>query len=170
MRSMIMRAMPSTPSLLWLSRIVTFVLAAVVAASAVAWGLRWGDSQPEQAPVAQAETATTLRTSDVARALGAATQAASTGAPVAAPVLESSRFALVGVVAGVSQAGAALIAVDGKPPKAFTVGAPVSDAWVLAAVRARQAVLTPAAAQGGGAEMVLDMPPAPPLLTLPKAP
>jgi general secretion pathway protein C len=86
----------------------------------------------------------------VARLLGAAAPAA-TAAPVAA-----SRFVLLGVMASPSSRGAALIAIDGKPGRAFRVGSKVDEGLVLEAVEPRKARL--AQATGTGESMVLEMP------------
>jgi general secretion pathway protein C len=63
----------------------------------------------------------------------------------AAPPSIASRFNLVGVVANRGHGGAALISVDGQPPKPFRVGAPVDEGLVLQSVDARQAVLAASA-------------------------
>jgi general secretion pathway protein C len=96
----------------------------------------------------------------VARALGAAGSISTLGA---APVLAASRFVLAGVVAGNSQQGTALIAVDGAAAKPFVVGTRVGDEWFVKSVQSRRAVLVRADAanqmpQEGGAELGLDMP------------
>jgi general secretion pathway protein C len=67
----------------------------------------------------------------------------------------TGRFVLLGVVAGPSGQGAALISVDGKPARTFRPGAPVGDGLVLQSVLARQAALGPA--PGGPAAITLDM-------------
>jgi general secretion pathway protein C len=63
---------------------------------------------------------------------------------------------LVGVVAGRSNKGAALIAVDGKPARAFRVGSKIDEGVVLQAVEPRRARL------GSGADaataLTLEMP------------
>jgi general secretion pathway protein C len=46
-------------------------------------------------------------------------------------IAQSSRFQLLGVVAGASGQGSALIALDGQPPRAFRVGQNVTDGVVL---------------------------------------
>jgi general secretion pathway protein C len=75
----------------------------------------------------------------------------------AAPAL-SSRFNLLGVVAGPGRAGgAALIAVDGKAAKPFRVGTPIDDTLVLQSVEGRRAVL--AAADSGQPVLTLELPP-----------
>ena len=72
---------------------------------------------------------------DVARALGA--QASLPEISIA----QSSRFELMGVVAGASGQGSALIAVDGQPPRAFLVGQAVADGLVLQSLGVKQAQL-----------------------------
>lgn len=156
---MIMRPMHSTAPPAWAARISTFVLAAAVAGSAVYWGLQWSAPTAE-APVLAVETAP-VDTAAVAKALGA--QGAGAPAGVAVPTLASSRFVLTGVVAGRSQQGAALIAVDGKPPKPFAVGARVADDWALRSVQPRRAALVRTGGADGGAaagdaELVLELP------------
>ncbi|HSV36292.1 MAG TPA: type II secretion system protein N [Ramlibacter sp.] len=117
----------------------TFVLWALVAASAAYWGLKLtGRSAAVDAPVA-ARAPAPADPAGVARLLGASPQAA-TPAPVASL---ASRFALTGVVASRSQTGAALIAVDGKPARPYRVGAVVDEGLVLQSVDARHAVLAP---------------------------
>ncbi|MDP3083886.1 MAG: type II secretion system protein N, partial [Rubrivivax sp.] len=80
-------------------------------------------------------------------------------AAVAAPVADA-RFRLLGVVAPrsprASGEGVALIAVDGKPPRAYRVGAVVDGEHVLQAVQARSASLGP---RGGAAVVALQIPP-----------
>jgi general secretion pathway protein C len=74
----------------------------------------------------------------------------------AAPVASlSSRFALIGVVADATHSGAALIAVDGKPPKPFRVGANIDENLVLQSVDSRRAVL----GSGGAPVLTLELPP-----------
>lgn len=161
---MIMRPMVLSPRPLWLPRIVTFALASVAAGSAVYWVLQWpASSAPSSVAVADMQPAVQANTAAVAVALGAPGGAGGGNPALAVPALVSSRFALTGVVAGTSQAGAALIAVDGKPPKPFVVGAAVGDGWVLRSVQARRAVLDrSSAASGQGADgdagLVLEMP------------
>ena len=157
---MIMRPMTLSPRTLWLPRIVAFALAAVAAGSATYWVLQWpAPAAPSGLAAADLLPPVQTPVAAVAWALGAPVDGGVGGGnpALAAPALASSRFALTGVVAGASQAGAALIAVDGKPPKPFRVGAAVGDGWVLRAVQARRAVLAqPDAADA--AALVLDMP------------
>jgi general secretion pathway protein C len=75
------------------------------------------------------------------------------------PVADA-RFQLIGVVsprgAGDSSQGLALIAVDGKPAKAYRVGSVVDGQTVLQSVRARGAALGP---RGGSAQVALEIAP-----------
>lgn len=135
---------------------------AVVAASAAYWGLRLmvpARAVPTAAAVAPAAAAPR---GDLARLFGAD---AAPGAD-APEVPTNSRFQLVGVVAPRRDAamheGVALIAVDGKPAKAYRVGAVVEGETVLQSVRTRGATLGP---RGGVAQVSLDIPPPPPAAT-----
>lgn len=130
----------------------------------MAWGLKV-QSLRGQSPVPAASLVETnaVDTAAVGKALGAVDAAPQTAA---APALASSRFVLAGVAAGRSQQGAALIAVDGKPPKPFEVGALVGDEWRLRGVTGRQATLVkPSGPNGqvvvGDAELQLALPPLP---------
>ena len=139
-----------------LARLSAFVIWALVAATAVFWGL----SLLVRAPAAPAYTvavgdAATVR-GDLSRLLGSAPVA-----PVAAAAVSeaASRFRLFGIVApknaGASN-GVALIAVDGKMPKAYSVGAQLDGDLVLKAVSLRTASI----ASGQGAPMItLELPP-----------
>lgn len=90
--------------------------------------------------------------SAVARLMGAVEAPV---AVVAAPTV-ASRLALLGVIAGEDNA-AALIGIDGKPPKPYQVGSTVTDGLVLSGVTPRRALL--AATADGPAVLTLDMPP-----------
>ncbi len=73
---------------------------------------------------------------DLARLLGAAPPAAD-----AAARPEVERLVLAGVVADGKGQGAALISVDGKPARAFPVGAEISPGSVLVAVGPKEALI-----------------------------
>ena len=93
---------------------------------------------------------------DLSRLLGATAKAVSEGQ--AASVPEASRFHLTGVVAGrtpESALGVALISVDAKPPKPFSVGALVDGEWVVQSVAQRSVAIGPA---GGAAAVTLELP------------
>ena len=139
------------------TRIVTFALSALAAASAGYWGLKASEAGPPSAiPTAVlAQTAPSIGPPAVARALGGGLALA----PVAsglqtAPV--ASRYALVGVVAGNSRKGAALISVDGQEAKPVRVGAPVDANMVLHSVSGRRAVLS--SGTDATAKVTLDLP------------
>lgn len=134
---------------------VTLLVWALAAGSAVYWGLKLSSSSstvPRAAVVAQ-QTPPADPVA-VARLLGhtaTSTPVSSGPAPAAA-----SRFSLVGVVADRAQQGAALIAVDGRPPKPFRVGSAVDDGLVLKSVQPRRAVL--ASSVEGPAVVTLELP------------
>jgi general secretion pathway protein C len=136
----------------WAVAATTFLLWGLVAAAAVYWGLKFTGSASGPAggpPVAAPEVAADPAV--IAALLGALPN---TGAAAPAASL-SSRFALTGVVADQSHSGAALIAVDGKPPKPFRVGAQVDETLVLQSVDSRRAVL----GSGGAPVLTLELPP-----------
>jgi general secretion pathway protein C len=161
--SMIILPMKLLSNTVWLSRVVTFGLALAAGVSAAYWAMQWVGQAPDSGlAIGPSQSLVTTDTVAVARALGGAGLA---GAPAEkASPLAASRFDLVGVVAVGTEAGAALISVDGTPARPFEVGTKVGDAWVLHSVKPRQAVLVrPAAADGqvsaGDAGLVLQMPP-----------
>lgn len=140
----------------------TFLVWALVAASAVAWGLKLFVTAPGAPPQVAIAGQAQLPRGDVTRVLGA-----DAPPPVDAAAGESlasgsgeGRVQLVGVVAPrgneTARNGVALIAVDGKPARAYRVGAVVFDDNVLQAVRARGADLGP---MGGKVVVALNIPP-----------
>lgn len=118
---------------------------AVVAASALFWGLKlMVKAPPAPAQVQVADGSDALR-GDLTRLLGTdapAPLAAGEPAPAA-----DARFNLLGVVSPRSpqaaREGVALIAVDGKPAKAFRIGGVVDGQTVLQSVEPRGATLGP---------------------------
>ncbi len=144
-----------------LSRWVTFLVWAAVAASALAWGLKLAVVAPAAPPQTVVAAADTVARGDLTRLLGA--DAPPPASAVAAEPAADARFNLLGVVSPrAPKAGAeglALIAVDGKPAKAFRVGAVVEGSNVLLTVAARGATLGP---RGGPTLIALSIaPPAP---------
>lgn len=137
----------------WTVAGATFALWALVAASAVYWGLKIATpAGPSTAVAAAMRAPAPADPAAVARLLGASPATAA-----AAPVVSlSSRFTLVGVVANSSRQGAALIAVDGRPAKPFRVGAAIDEGLVLQSVEARRATL--AASREGPAVLTLELP------------
>ena len=144
------------PQSMWGPRLAAFLLAALAAASAVYWGLKWsgqGVDRPVAAlPVAESPA---IDPQGLARALGGGQVVQATAA---APVVASaaSRLALIGVVATARQGGTALIAVDGKPARPYRVGATVEDGLVLQSVGPRRAQF--AARMDGPATLTLELP------------
>ncbi len=141
------------------ARLSAFVIWSLVAATAMFWGLRFAASPP-QAPafVVPVERSAPAR-GDLARLFGAPPSLASASSlqPAAA-----SRYRLLGVMAPRSKSadeasayGLALIAVDGKPARAFVVGARLDNGLVLQSVSLRTASLGPA---DGARSMLLEMP------------
>ncbi len=143
------------------ARLCAFVIWALVAASAVFWGLRLlvGARSAPPHTVAAADTAS-MR-ADLTRLLGAPRTAAVEQPQ--APAL-ASRFQLTGVMAPKppSHSGIALIAVDGKMPRAFRVGSPIDGELVLKSVSLRTAEI---GTSSGGSAVVLQMPPLPVVAT-----
>jgi general secretion pathway protein C len=135
-----------------LLRGLTFGVWAAVAASAVHWGLKlWVVSPTLPQAVTVADASPALR-GDLSRLLGPdAPVAAAAAAPE--PTADA-RFSLIGVLSPkptqAAREGVALIAVDGKPAKAFRIGAVVDGQNVLQSVDARGASLGPR----GGASLV----------------
>ena len=138
----------------------TLLVWALVAGSALFWGFKLASRPlpvPSQAQVAEPGVA--MR-GDLARLLGA-----DAPAPAAAteptPAIDA-RFSLIGVVSPkASQAareGLALIAVDGKPPRAYRVGAVIEGTHVLKSVSARGALL---GLKDGDAQFGLSVAPLP---------
>ncbi len=137
----------------WGVRLGTLAIWALAAASAAYWGLRLTARPPGMPAPTAAPAPVAADVQAMARLLGAVT--AQTPQAAAAPV--SSRFALVGVLAGQQGgSGAALIAVDGKPAKPYRVGATVDAGLVLQSLGPRQARL--GAGQEGVTTVTLEMP------------
>ena len=163
----------------WGVRLATFALAALAAASAAYWGLRLSApvvALPEAA-VAVAPPAPDVQA--MARLLGAEPVLA-VATPAAPAPSASSRFALVGVLAGRDSGGgagllgpggrppqphraggdggggAAVFGLDGHPPKPYRVGAQVDAGLVLQSLGPGQARL--GATLHGPAALTLEIP------------
>lgn len=140
---------------IWWPRGVSFVLAALAAASATFWALQVSAvNTATTASVAATAGPVIIDTAAVARALGGGAGAAPTAA---VSISLASRFAMLGVVADQRSAGAALIAVDGKPARPYRVGDTVEEGLVLQSVQGRKATLGPA--PGAAAVLTLELPP-----------
>ncbi len=144
-----------------LTRLSAFVIWALVAATVVFWGLRLIVRAPAApAYVVPVGDASAVR-GDLSRVLGAAPAATSAAMPQADV---NSRFRLLGIMApkssstAVATHGVALIAVDGKMPKAYTVGAPLDGDLVLQSVSLRTASI---GIGNGAPALTLELPPLP---------
>jgi general secretion pathway protein C len=150
------------------ARLSAFLIWALVAASAMFWGLRLFVGAPAAPAHTLAATDMGPGRVDLTRLFGAPPVPAEVSAQV--PAL-ASRFQLSGVMAPKEPGdhGVALIAVDGKMPRAFRVGALIDSDLVLQTVSRRTASIGPA---GGAAAVVLELPVLPPPSTgsLPPAP
>lgn len=137
---------------------------AAVAATAVAWGLKLF-VRPLAVP-ASATVAVQLPSTvaDLSPLFGVAPPPVVSTEQAAPPPPEASRFQLIGVVAAraVASQGLALIAVDGKTPRAYRVGAAIDQGLVLQSVQARKVDLGP---RGGVATVSLELPALPPPAT-----
>ncbi len=119
--------------------------------SAGYWVLQvWG-----QSPVTPVSGVAPLQVSAdaaaVARTLGALPDNTAPSAVAAAP----PRYNLLGVVAVGALDGAALIAVDGQPPRPYRVGAPLDGGLVLQAVTRRTVRLGPSLGAPSTVELTL---------------
>ena len=121
----------------WLPRIVTLLLVALIAVTVSFWVLRWRQQTAKLPAPRPLANAVQVDSQAVARVLGSIGPAA----PIYAPS-NATRFVLTGVLAAPSGRGVALIAVDGKPGRAYQVGAQVDGSTVLRSVGARLATLS----------------------------
>jgi general secretion pathway protein C len=140
-------------------RLLSFVIWAVVAGSAVFWLTRLlARSDPAPPHTVTANANASVASADLSRLLGSTRTAAAE--PTAEPAVDA-RFKLIGVVAARSKqpdSGLALIAVDGKPPRPVVMGGVVDGELVLLAVNHRRAEIGPA---GGVATVRLELPAVP---------
>ncbi len=156
-----------------IARSAAFFAWSAAAACIVFWALRVGVSQPGlPADVQPVSGAGALR-GDLGRLLGTGP---AESAEVAAPSALASRFKLVGVIAPKARAnalaepaqGIALIALDGKPARAFRVGSRIDGELLLQSVAQRNVQI--GAANGAVAlRLELAPPPAPATGSLPSA-
>ena len=150
--------------------ICALVLGGLAAYTALAWVLQIQSISvapslvPSSVQVAAqsaspASTLQNVQSAYVAAALGAPLAA---DAPTAALAMGTAdhQWTLLGVVAGASGQGSALLAVDGQPPKAYRPGQEVAPGWVLHSVGHRLARLAPA--QQNTPTVTLELPKAEP--------
>jgi len=130
---------------------VTSLVWLLVAGSAVHWGLALlvrGRDLPSQVQTVGVEQAL----QGDAQRLFARPTVAVAAMPAASPARD--RFRVIGGMGG-DDGGLALMAVDGKPVRAYRVGAAVDAQWVVQAVSQRAIQIGPA---GQAAVLSLDLP------------
>ena len=140
----------------WVVKWLTLLVWSLAAGGAVIWALKFpllAKELPAALAQAPAGPSGDQLSVDVARSLGHRADLPS------AAVAADLQFQLLGVVAGGSGGGSALISVGGLPPKAFKVGQTVTEGVVLQRLQSRRAELgtTPS----GQAQWTLELP-APP--------
>ena len=142
------------------ARLAAFFVWALVAACVVYWSLKLMVRAPGAPAHSLVVTSAAPERGDLTRLLGAS-PVALVSAPATAP--QASRFRLHGVIAPKGKPaakptgqGVALISVDGKPPRAYAVGARVDSELVLQSVSLRGASIGPA---GGAASVNLEASP-----------
>ncbi len=133
----------------WPARLVTLALWALAGAGALFWALALPGPAAPVAPLAQ-DAGPLLAPQALQRLLGVGPLAP---APASAP---ASRFVLHGLLAGqASGGGAALIAVDGQPPRPYRLGAALEPGLVVQALERNQVRLGP---PGAASTQLLQMP------------
>ena len=146
--------------------ICALMLGGLAAYTAVAWVLQIQSISvaPSSIQVASqsgssASALQNVQSTYVAAALGAPLEA---GVPTGANAMDTAdhQWTLLGVVAGASGKGSALLSVDGQPPKAYRPGQVVAPGWVLHSVGHRLARLAPA--QQNTPTVTLELPKAEP--------
>ena len=147
------------------ARLSAFLIWLAAAAGIVFWALRLAAVPIATPPGTTLASAGSGPRADLSRLLGTPPVASAAAAP---PAAESARFRLLGVIAegrpaaadaGRRQvAGVALLAIDGKPPRALRVGASIEGGLVLQSVSRRGAAIGP---PGAPASVMLELPPLP---------
>ncbi len=149
--------MLARPSLSGSRRLITFFVWALVALCAVFWGMRLGTPRAVTGGAAPAvRLPEPVDPQALARLLGA------TGTAADAQPAAGARLVLVGVVAGPSGAGAALISVDGAAARPYRVGREVPGALYLQSLQPRLARLGPQ--PDGPTTLTLELPALAPLV------
>jgi general secretion pathway protein C len=148
---------PSSAPNLWLLRLLTFLLAALAAASASFWVLHWPATTHDSLNPVATTPVVTIDSGKVASLLGANPAAEKTPT-----VSTSNAYKLMGVMAegGIGHQGArgsALISVEGALAKPFRVGDEVADGLVLQSVHSRSAVLGRVGQTDGGVTLELPL-------------
>lgn len=140
----------------WSPRLAAGILWAGAAALAVFWGMRLSaPGAVASAPQAGAGPLAQADPQGLARIFGARSDGTEAAAAPA-----GDRWKLLGVLAGKSSGGgAAVISLDGKPPKVYRVGATVADGLVLQAMQSdAPRAVTLGASVGGPASVSISLP------------
>lgn len=142
-----------------LIRVAVFAVWSLVGLTAMFWGLRLFTQAAGLPAHAVVVAGSSAAQGDLQRLLGAPAPTAMATAVLMPEA--STRYRLAGVMAPrakadsgvkVTQAGLALISIDGRPARAYRIGARVGPEWVLKSVGQRTATL--AAAQGDASLMI----------------
>lgn len=135
--------MPNFNPSLWRLRLTTLLLAALAAASAVYWALKWSEPSVSPRPSSLPLPAPAIDSARVAQLLGAS--GAATPAATQPTGNALGKFKLLGVIAQgrAGARGSALISIDGEKAKPYRVGDRLGDALVLHSVSARSVALAP---------------------------
>ena len=145
------------------ARITAWIVWALLAVSTVAWGMKLF-VQPVAVPVQAQLVGVEEQTRGDALRLFAQMPSAAGSAPVAGP--SAGRFKLVGVASASADdpdfGGVALLSIDGKPARAFELGAVIEGEWVVQIIEPRQVRLGRA---GELPSLTLDLPGLPPPAT-----
>ena len=138
---MIIANMYSNTFNLWMPRLAAFAIAMLLAGSVAFWFLQWPKASKDR-PLRVASSSTELAPMnpvDVARLLGQGEASAETVAVAMAD--PGSRFRLTGIIASAAGQGVALLSVDGKPAKPYSVGSSIEDGLMLQSVERRSVAL-----------------------------
>ena len=147
--------MPSSLLPFWTVRLITFLLWALAAASSVFWVLQSMDTPTPTTALAAARASDGQEpslTPKVAVALGAKNPVAPTAAGAMSAL--QARLQLQGVLAVGTKRGAALISVDGKPAKPYSVGSSIEEDLQVVSVTARSASI----GKSGATAFTLELP------------
>lgn len=147
--------MTADRSAIWLARSLAFVVWAAAAAAAVAWGLRVAAVATDRPDALAPVTAPSAQAMPDAAAMGRLLGAGVSPAPAAAAAEVATRYRVLGVLAAAGgERGAALMAIDGKPPRHWRVGAEVEPGVRVLAVERAAVRLS----QPGGRELRIELP------------
>jgi general secretion pathway protein C len=129
----------------WRSKLATFFVWLALGLCLAFWWLRAQVTGViEVPPVASIRTSLDAHPGRVAAVLGGAIERAAGAEPTAIAVGAETRLALVGVVADGRGGGAALLAIDGQPPKPYRTGASVLDGLNLTRIDRKSVWIGPA--------------------------